>query len=199
MSSMIPQAFVSTRIQPRLEPTPFSALLSPAVRFCTFVSNAPLSHTCHRRQTCETSVCRNAEHKVCSIVYRPRAPQETIAPMVRATRPPACRTRGPRFCRRPQGRPMAGRRAPRPPAGNCVIVCLFSSLMTSRPGPQEQAARGRCPHWTLVSRAQTHYPRSLSGACYSRTRVRGYAGVYRTPCDTVLRAREAWCQTPPRI
>ena len=44
-----------------------------------------------------TPVCRNAEHKVCSIVRRPRAPQETIAPMVRATRPPARRTRGPRF------------------------------------------------------------------------------------------------------
>ena len=44
-----------------------------------------------------TPVCRNAEHKVCSIVRRPRTPQETIAPMVRATRPPARRTHGPRF------------------------------------------------------------------------------------------------------
>ena len=94
MSSMIPQAFVSTRIQPMLEPTSPIALLSLAVRKWIVVLNSPMSDMCRRRQTCETSVCRNAEHKVCSIVYRPRAPQETIAPMVRATRPPARRPRG---------------------------------------------------------------------------------------------------------
>ena len=94
MSSMIPQAFVRTRIQPMLEPTSPIALLSLAVRKWIVVLNSPMSDMCRHRQTWETSVCRNAEHKVCSIVYRPRAPQETIAPMVRATRPPARRPRG---------------------------------------------------------------------------------------------------------
>lgn len=50
MSSMIPQAFVRTRIQPMLEPTSPIALLSLAVRNGRVVLNSPMSDMCRRRQ-----------------------------------------------------------------------------------------------------------------------------------------------------